>query len=264
MATQLEKTEHYVNRKDGCVYYFKEGRGDPVVFLHPCPAGAWVFDKVLPDFADSFTCYGVDMPGFSHSDLPQHRYTLDDYTDAIVDVMEDAGLSRAHFVGSRTGAVVSMNMAAKHPERVNRLVIEGSPGWNLREGEIILEKIFKPDYDENGLPRVHSYEEAVQQNPKLNHERHERIQEAIRQRPLWYRWCHEMHTGTDIAALMPQIKAPTLVIFKEGDPLRRREQRFLDEIKGSRLLVFPGPNGGAYEDAPEDFSRDVIAFLTGR
>ena len=202
------------------------------------------------------------MPGFDHSDHSDHAYTLDEYTNRIVDVMRDAGLDRAHFVGSRTGAVVSMSMAANHPERLDRLVLQGSPGWNLREGAIILEKVFRPQYDENGLPRPTPYEEAAQRNPNLDPERHERINEAIRRRPWWYKMCHEMHTGTDIAALMPHVRAPTLVMFKESDPLRRREERFLQEIKNSRLVIVPGPNGEAAEDSPEVYISEVMSFLT--
>jgi pimeloyl-ACP methyl ester carboxylesterase len=247
--------------RDGRVYYKVLGSGYPTVMLHACPAGAWSFDGILPEFAKDFTCYAVDMPGFDHSDLPDHPFTLDNFTNAIIDVMKDAGIERANFVGVRTGAIVSMNMAAKHPERVNKLAIEGSPGWNRREGKIIFEKIFYPDYDEIGNPRVHPYEEAVKNNPNLNRERHERIQDSIRRRPEWYRWCHDMHTGTDIAALMPMIQAPALVMFKEGDPLRRREQRFLESIKGSRLHIFPGPNGSSHEDNREEYIQVVKSFL---
>lgn len=134
MTSKLEAVEHYVARSDGRVYYEVTGSGAPLVLLHSCPKGGWSFERVLPALARSFTCYVADLPGFDRSEVPQRRYTLGDYTDAVVDVMRDAGLESADFAGTRMGAILSMCMAVYHPERVRRLVLEDCPGWTRAEG----------------------------------------------------------------------------------------------------------------------------------
>jgi pimeloyl-ACP methyl ester carboxylesterase len=205
----------------------------------------------------------MDFPGFDHSETPARKYTIDDFTDAALDLMDDAGLEKAHVVGSHTGAVVGMNLAARAPERVGKLVVEDSPGWNLDEGRTIFEKFFKPTYGEDGLPQPTPLEAALARNPDLDREKHERQNQVVAANPAWIRGCHEANTSFDVQALMRRVRIPTLVIFEEGDPLRRREQRFVDEIKGARLVVIPGANDEAHYHRPEEFVREVIPFLEG-
>ncbi len=259
MSTQTDATEHYVQRNDGRVYYKKMGQGQPVIFLHGGGQGGSSFDNVVPAIARGFTCYVLDLPGHDHSDLPPRRYSIDDFADSVVDVMEEAGLRSAHFLGNHTGATVSIYMAAKRPERVNRLVVEDSPGWDLREGNIIMERWFKPTYGEDGLPPVVPYEEAVKRNPDLDRETHARRNR--REGREWINVCHVANTGLDVASLMGKIQAPTLVIFQEEDPLRIREQRFAEEIKGSVVRVLTGPGDTAHHYSPEEFVKEVMAFL---
>lgn len=260
MNVQTKASEHYSQRTHGRVYYKKLGEGEPVIFLHACPVGAWSFDNVLPAFARYFTCYAVDLPGFDHSDLPPHKYSIPDFTEAIVDVMRDTRIERAHFVGSHTGAILSLNMAATHPERVSRIVVEDSPGWDLREGSIVYERFFRPQYDMDGLPRILSYEEAITRNPGLKRERHERMNAYLREHRDWFHICHQAHTGFDIANIMPHIQAPTLVIFAENNAMRRTEQRFVELITGSTLRILPGYSE-AHEDSPDAFVSEVLDFL---
>lgn len=251
------------SRPDGDVYYRRAGSGEPVVFLHAAPQAGWSFDPVLPLFSQKFTCYVIDLPGFDHSDTPPRKYTIDDFTDAVADMMDHAGLTQAHIVGSHTGAVVGMNLAARIPDRVRKLVVEDSPGWNLDEGKTIFEKFFRPGYDENDLPRPTPLEAALARNPNLDREKHRRQNEVVAADPAWIRVCHQANTSFDVQAIMGRVKVPTLVIFEENDPLRRREQRFVEEIEGARLVVIPGDNDEAHYHKPQEFAREVIPFLEG-
>lgn len=256
-------TEHALDRRDGRLYYRRVGQGPPLVLLHAAPQAGWSWDKVLPALAVHFTCYVPDLPGFDHSDQPPRSYGIDDFTDAVLELLDGAGLARAHFVGSHTGAVVSLNLAARRPERVDRLVLEDSPGWTADEGRIIFERFFAPRFAEDGLPRLVSYEEAARDHPELDRDKHERCLAILRRSRAWVRVCQEANTGFDVQRIMGAVRAPTLVVFAAEDPLRRREQRFLDEIRGARLWVPDGSRSEAHWDTPDAFAREVSAFLRG-
>lgn len=261
VMTGLKVERHRFERPDGSVFYRRAGHGTPVVFLHAAPQAGWSFDTVLPAFARDFFCFVIDLPGFDHSDTPPRSYTIDDFTDSVLDLMDHAGINKTHIIGSHTGAVVGMNLAAREPDRVDKLVVEDSPGWNRQEGMIIFEKFFKPGYDENGLPQPVPLEQALRRNPEIDREKHERQNQIIAANPAWIRVCHEANTSFDVQAIMPKVKAPTLVIFEEADPLRRREQRFVEEIPDARLVVIPGANDEAHYHKPEEFTREVLAFF---
>lgn len=261
MVSDLRFDECRFRRPDGSVYYRTAGVGPPVLFLHAAPQAGWSFDPVLSAFARRYSCFVIDFPGFDHSDTPPRKYTIDDFTDTVRDLMDDADINKAHIIGSHTGAVVGMNLAARYPERVHKLVVEDSPGWNLQEGKTIFEKFFKPGYDANGLPQPVPLERALSRNPDIDREKHERQNEVVSANPAWVRVCHEANTSFDVQAIMPRVQAPTLVVFEEGDPLRRREQRFVEEIPNARLVVIPGANDEAHYHKPEEFAREVMNFL---
>ena len=217
------------------------------MLLHSCPKGGWSFERVLPALARSFTCYVADLPGFDRSEVPQRRYTLGDYTDAVVDVMRSAGLESADFAGTRMGAILSMCMAVYHPERVRRLVLEDCPGWTRAEGLERYETFFKPQYDARGLPQPTRYEEAVTLHPALSRDEHERANRNVAANPEWVHNCHQSHTTFDLAGLIPGIQAPTLVLFGEKNSARRHERRFVDGIPDVQLRIMPGVAEASYE-----------------
>lgn len=64
-----EDTGHYVSRKDGRVYYDKRGSGKPLIFLHAVGLSGWSWRRVIDSFAEHFTCYNIDLPGYDHSDV---------------------------------------------------------------------------------------------------------------------------------------------------------------------------------------------------
>ena len=63
MATATTRTEHYVSRPDGRVYYYKVGQGEPLVLLHNVELSSFIWEKVINTLAEHFTCYAIDMPG---------------------------------------------------------------------------------------------------------------------------------------------------------------------------------------------------------
>ena len=101
-------------------------------------------EKVIDRFARQYTCYNIDLPGHDRSDIPLRKYSMDDYTDAVVDVMDAIGLERTNIVSDHTGTVLSLILAGKHPERVNRMVLDGLSYWNRERGLIIWEKWVLP------------------------------------------------------------------------------------------------------------------------
>src|SRR6266704_6745568 len=54
--------------------YIKVGRGPNLVLLHTLRTQLDLFEKVVPDLANSFTVYALDYPSHGYSDIPQARY----------------------------------------------------------------------------------------------------------------------------------------------------------------------------------------------
>jgi len=105
---------------------------ESIVFLHGGGPGAssWSnFKQNLPAFAEGHRCLLVDMPGFGRSDKPElDRHFFEFAAAAVVSLLDELGVERAHFVGNSLGGGTSLRAALDHPDRVGKLVLMGPGG----------------------------------------------------------------------------------------------------------------------------------------
>ncbi len=266
MATSMKGSEHYVSRPDGRVYYYKVGLGEPLLLLHPINNSGWCWRNVIDRLAEHFTCYNVDLPGFDNSDIPPGKYSVEDFVQATVDVLESAGIKHTSILATHTGAMVSVVLAATYPQRVKRMVFDALPYWSEEEGRAYLEKFIRPQftdtisYDIPVAPMI-TWEEAAQNNTNLTKERWEKTEEIKGKSRRWTRLCYEAITNFNMHEYGPKLKVPTLIMFGDGERIRFGEQLANKDIKGSILHVVEGCPGAVHEFKPEELLRLALPFL---
>jgi 2-hydroxy-6-oxonona-2,4-dienedioate hydrolase len=70
--------------------------------------------------------YVPDLPGYGRSDRPRGRdLTVPELADALSAWMDRTGLDRPHLIGNSFGCQVIADVAARYPDRVGRLVLQG-------------------------------------------------------------------------------------------------------------------------------------------
>ncbi|WP_280257612.1 alpha/beta fold hydrolase [Nocardia abscessus] len=116
--------------------YHEAGSGAPLVLLHGSGPGVsgWAnFGANLPVLAERFRCLIVDQPGFGASGRPEvyERNYLRVSAEAVLRLLDDLGLERAHLLGNSMGGAVATLLALEHPERVDRLVLMAPGGVGL-------------------------------------------------------------------------------------------------------------------------------------
>ncbi|AUI57648.1 4,5:9,10-diseco-3-hydroxy-5,9,17-trioxoandrosta-1(10),2-diene-4-oate hydrolase [Amycolatopsis sp. BJA-103] len=125
------------------LHYHEAGVEHPetVILLHGGGPGAsaWSnFGRNLPVFAKNYRTLAIDQPGFGRSDKPtEHPQYFRHSADAVVGLMDELGIERAHFVGNSLGGGASVRLALNHPQRAGRLVLMGPGGLSLN--------LFAPD-----------------------------------------------------------------------------------------------------------------------
>ena len=116
---------------DGPLAWRECGRGDPVVFLHGLGGSRTSWEPQLSGLSGEFRCIAWDMPGYGASD-PVVPLTFTAIADAVVRLLDDAGVDRAHLVGESFGGMHALHTALRRPERVARLVLANtSPAFGL-------------------------------------------------------------------------------------------------------------------------------------
>jgi pimeloyl-ACP methyl ester carboxylesterase len=112
------------------VRYVRRGHGPAVVLLHGLASSMYTWADVIPALAKDHDVVAVDLPGFGGSDIPDDL-SPSVYPDTVLALMDRLGISRATLIGNSLGGAVAVVLAARHPERVRRLVLIDSAGFNL-------------------------------------------------------------------------------------------------------------------------------------
>ena len=266
MATALTRTEHYVSRKDGRVYYVQVGQGEPLLLLHPVGRSGWSWRKIIDNFAQQFTCHNVDLPGYDHSDIPSRQYSVEDYVQAIMDVLDSAGISQTSILGSHTGAMIAVLMSATYPDRVRKMVLDGVPYWNKEGGQTYFDKYVSAGFTDTTsydrpVPALTSWEEASTNDPLLTREVWQKGEEIKQKSRYWSRLSYESICDFDMTAIGPRVKAPSLILNGDGERIRFSEKEAQKGIAGTTLKVIEGSPGPVHEHKPEEFTRLALEFL---
>src|SRR5918994_7404760 len=102
------------------------GHGEPVVFIHGVGMNKDVWTPQVDEFARSHTVLTYDMLGHGGSTLPGERPALADYCAQLFELLDDLAIARANIIGHSMGGLVAMDFAARHADRVLRLVVMNS------------------------------------------------------------------------------------------------------------------------------------------
>ena len=81
------------------------------------------WDEIAPGLAQRFRVLRLDLRGHGRSGRIEGDCTLDDFVRDLLDVMDAAGVDKAHVVGFSLGGLIAQGIALSHPDRVDRLAL---------------------------------------------------------------------------------------------------------------------------------------------
>jgi pimeloyl-ACP methyl ester carboxylesterase len=98
------------------------GTGEPLVFLAGLEDAAHMFDDFAPRFLDRFHVIGITRRGWGASDRPDTNYTVPTLVADVHAVLDSLHLTRVDLVGHSIAGQELTGVAAKYPDRVDKLV----------------------------------------------------------------------------------------------------------------------------------------------
>jgi pimeloyl-ACP methyl ester carboxylesterase len=93
------------------------------MLVHGLGYARWGWEPVADALAERFEIVLLDNRGIGGSDAPPGPYTVEEMAGDVVSVMDEAGVTSAHVVGTSLGGMVAQELALSWPERVEKLVL---------------------------------------------------------------------------------------------------------------------------------------------
>ena len=120
---------HYTNAPGFKMHYIDEGEGsDTLLLLHGEPTWGYLFRHQIPVWSKHARVIAPDHMGFGKSATPQNRtYWLQDHIDNLETFVLTLDLWNITLVMHDFGGPVGMGLAARHPERIKRIISVNGP-----------------------------------------------------------------------------------------------------------------------------------------
>ena len=245
----------------------RRGEGPPLLLIHGLGYARWGWEPVVDGLARSFDLLTFDNRGVGASDAPAGPYSANELATDALQVLDEAGVERAHVVGTSLGGMIAQELAHSHPERVDRLVLActtpgGAEAYPMPEQTIaLLQKAVLLPEDEALRAFVVN---ALEPDPRpelveriLDHRR------ANRQDPLAWAAQAAAAMSFDRYGEASSLAAPTLVQQGDGDVVvdPRNAELLAELIPDARLEVYAGCGHLFFWQEPERFVRELEEFL---
>jgi pimeloyl-ACP methyl ester carboxylesterase len=115
------------------MYYEVSGAGDPLIVLHGAYMNIPSMGAIIPILAKTHRVYALELQGHGRTTDIDRPITYPNLADDVAAFMDAVGLKKADVFGYSMGAVAGLQLAIRHPDKVNKLVMASgaydASGW---------------------------------------------------------------------------------------------------------------------------------------
>lgn len=233
------------------------GEGPALMLLHSNGGSARQYADCWSILARRFQVVAIDLPGQGDSAPLLRHWSVGDYAEAVVEVMDLLGIAKANVAGTSIGGAIALRLGSAHADRIERLCVVEAPardeaGWEKRWGTI-----------EQGFGLVMQSPEEIAArvaNPSPETIRRWNIDRSKAGAKAMMDVMWALRTF-DVRAELAGIQAPTLLVYGDRSPVGEGIASLKDGIAGARLEMMPGCGHFPMLDAPDAFANVVLSFL---
>jgi pimeloyl-ACP methyl ester carboxylesterase len=250
--------DKYIDIDSIKLHYEQSGEGAPLILMHGWGCNTTTVASIARVAAQTHCVYNIDFPGFGKTNEPPAVWGVEEYTCLIEEFARRLGLERPSLLGHSFGGRVGILYASRN--EVDKLILVDAAG-------------VKPKRNLKYYLKVYSFKTAkVLARTCLPAKLAERF----------IQWMIKSNSSADYAAassklrailskvvnedlkhVMPNIKAPTLLVWGEKDtatPLK--DAKIMENlIPDAGLVSFPGCGHYSFLDNPMQFAAVLTSFL---
>ena len=232
------------------LYYATIGHGTPVVLLHGGLSNSDYWGHQVRALAPHHTVIVVDSRGHGRSTRDARPYGYDLMADDVVALLDKLHIARADVVGWSDGAILGLDLAIRHPDRVGKVFAFAAN--TVTSG--VQEGVEKNPTFARFIARAGSEYARLSATPKDYDAFVAQIAKMWQSEPNW----------TD--AQLQSIRTPVLVVDGDHDEaIKRAHTEYIAAtIPGAGLLILPNTSHFAFLQDPDLFNAALLHFLGDR
>jgi 3-oxoadipate enol-lactonase len=260
----------------GKISYEVVGDGPGLVQVHGVGTG-FPLSKITQILSRNFRCINFHMPGYGESDSPRAPGGVDDVASDVAEFIRVLIGPPTFVHGTSFGGIVSLSLAANHPDVVERLVVTSAlpradqAALHRRRLWATVAALGKPELYgdlllETGFARAF-WERP--ETPALLEEIREDFRASPRNAEAWVQGIASLQDfdGMDFAG---DIKAPTLCISGSEDIVTPAEpaasgaglRELSERLPRGEFEIIEGAGHYVLLEKPEEVAQLIVEFLT--
>lgn len=225
---------------------FGPAKGEPVILLHGGLANANYWGKQVRALEGRYRIIVMDSRGHGRSTRNDQPYGYDLMASDVIGLMDFLHIPKAAIVGWSDGAIIGLDIALHHPERLTKLFAFAANSDPSGVADIASSPVFNAF-----IARTEKEYEKLSPTPSEYKSFLAQIEKMWADQPHW--------TADDLKT----ITTPTWIVDADHDEaIKRNNTEFMAaNIPGAGLLLQPEVSHFSFIQDPEQFSADVLHFL---
>jgi len=265
----------FVNVNGYNIHYQDRGQGDTVILMHGIFSALQTWDDWTEELSKTHRVIALDMPGFGLTGGPEE---LDDFNeehalDAFEGFVNKLDLNTVSLAGNSLGGYIAARYAARHPGRVDKLILLDPFGYPQDTPWILSVGTFAPvafigQYIQPAWAVTLNLASVYGDSDRIDDEdyfRYVHMNMRPGAKPLYIKTLRMIEARAENFDPPPfkRLTAETLLMWGEDDawvPLALSE-KWMADIPQAKLVVYPTVGHIPMEKLPEETVKDAALFL---
>jgi pimeloyl-ACP methyl ester carboxylesterase len=230
------------------MFYAVFGQGQPVLLLHGGLANSNYWGSVVPILVQHhFRVIVADSRGHGRSSRSGQPYSYELMASDVLGLLDYLKLTKVDLVGWSDGAIIGLEIAMQHPERLHRLFAYGanSDPTGIRD-------------DVGGNPTFETYIERTRREYRELSPTPDEYASFLKQ--IQAMWAQQPNIPESV---LRQIAVPTAIVDGAHDEAIKREhtEYLAHSIPGAELIILNDVSHFGMLQRPREFGAAVVEFL---
>lgn len=244
---------------NGARLFFEEtGAGEPIIFHHGYASSHDSWDGVASRLRDRFRCIVMDARGAGESEHTPDGYRITQFVDDVIGLADHLGIGQFTYCGHSLGGVMGMDLAARYPSRLTRLILVAPAPASGVEGPPENRERSRMLWKQQAREQLLFERMGMSARPQPIEAERQALERALSVAERYYDdcWTELVNFRGDLS----RVTTPTLVVAGAADSLLQSNLLDFMQLPDATLHVFSRVAHGIPREVPAELAGVIADF----